>query len=959
MIDAPKKRLDELGTARWIEEAADLVHKTQSQGQPLGRLTPEAIVIRDGKVAIDLPGSPTTAYCAPERLRGGAGDRRSDVFTLGVILWEALAHVRLFEGPNDDAVKAAVLDGEIQPVTEMNANVPSELDAICQKALARDPANRYPSAKVMAAEISTVLDDAGYPEGLAGIAKWIGDVSAVSGPVSAPVSAPVSIAATPSAPATRAQLNQTVMGIAPIVVPPSKPVKSIEPSAIAPATPVTVSDRTMPLTATDLEVIPLDKPTVIPLDIKKSGAGGPQDTLRDLKAPGDQPGSLTAGWEIPAPEDGDTKVDVMPAQPKSAIQEPAPGRAKSRRSREVAVEPAARGRSCEVAVEPAARGRSREDAVEPAVDVAAVVGTTARGDVAAADGPAVGWHATTPGGHHAAHVGWHATAADGDRRARESARPRRRAARESARKCNAALVERNRAAGERDPCPCPDAILGRDAAPAERDDPSGHAAGQRRHATTAERDNPSGHTARQRRHATTAERDAPTPDAAGECAAVCGDANRRQLVRRAGNARARRVLAVDDDDRHERTDPDAVVLSSRASSCPMHRPVRRSTPTSRRCLTVRRPRSLARRSRMPSPRPRPRRSSRAVGRRPREQRDHRGAECRGVGGESGAREAGQDLRGRDRGHARTRVPAGPAARDATRRHQGRPVGHAEARASRKVTSSSPRRFHLRSPALRSPALRSPALRSPALRSPALRSPALRSPALPITGAPITGATVPVSPAKAAHAVDAPVKLPPPADDDFAEKSDESINRLPSKPLPAASPTGSSAAVTSSQSRVRGDKTGKGDVLAGWGWGTDTHDALPAGEDDDFESDRKKSKKRLLFIFGGAAAAAVLVTVVALAAGGGGDDKKDVAKKPTQTEPAVQPPAPEPPKPEPTKPEPTKVEPEPEKKPGACREGRAGAGEEARARAGEKARARAGEARCRREGRAEESRAQEA
>ena len=55
--------------------------------------------------------------------------------------------------------EAAVLEGEVRPASERNANVPAELDAISKKALAHDPADRYQSAKVMAAEISAVLDD--------------------------------------------------------------------------------------------------------------------------------------------------------------------------------------------------------------------------------------------------------------------------------------------------------------------------------------------------------------------------------------------------------------------------------------------------------------------------------------------------------------------------------------------------------------------------------------------------------------------------------------------------------------------------------------------------------------------------------------------------------------------------------------------------------------------------------
>jgi hypothetical protein len=167
------RRLDELSCARVVGNIASAVHAAQKGGQPLGTVSPAAIlVLPDGSVKL-VTGAVSPQYTAPEKLRGGTGDRRTDVFTLGIVLWEALAHERLFDGANEGAIKQAVLGGEIRPPSELNANVPAELDAICKKALARDPADRYQSAKVMAAEIDAVLDDAGYPESNEQIARYV------------------------------------------------------------------------------------------------------------------------------------------------------------------------------------------------------------------------------------------------------------------------------------------------------------------------------------------------------------------------------------------------------------------------------------------------------------------------------------------------------------------------------------------------------------------------------------------------------------------------------------------------------------------------------------------------------------------------------------------------------------------------------------------------------------------
>jgi hypothetical protein len=214
LIDA-SKRLDELGIARIVANAAELVHKQQKGGQPLNMLTPDAVTVaQDGGVSVNATAA-KAAYTAPERLRDEAGDRRSDVFSLGAILWEALAGEPLFQGEVEGEIKAAVLEGEYRSVTETNANVPSELDAICKKALAKTPADRFPSCKVMAAEIATVLDDAGYPEENDQIVEYLATKytppapKAEPEPTSRPTPLPVETIPA-NAPAT-----QTLQGIAP------------------------------------------------------------------------------------------------------------------------------------------------------------------------------------------------------------------------------------------------------------------------------------------------------------------------------------------------------------------------------------------------------------------------------------------------------------------------------------------------------------------------------------------------------------------------------------------------------------------------------------------------------------------------------------------------------------------------------------------------------------------------
>ena len=178
VIDAGRgKRLDELSSARVIGKIALQINAAQQKagaGKAVGPITPGHIKLSPGGDAkVEMTGGPALGYTAPEQLAGGAGDRRSDVFSLGAVLWEALTYQRLFDAMNDAAVKIAVQEREITPPAEHNANVPAELSAICMRALARNPSDRYQSLKAMAVEIEEFLEEAGYEDSDAKIAAHL------------------------------------------------------------------------------------------------------------------------------------------------------------------------------------------------------------------------------------------------------------------------------------------------------------------------------------------------------------------------------------------------------------------------------------------------------------------------------------------------------------------------------------------------------------------------------------------------------------------------------------------------------------------------------------------------------------------------------------------------------------------------------------------------------------------
>ena len=93
------------------------------------------------------------AYMSPEQAKGGSVDRRSDVFSLGICLWEMLTTSRLFRGENDLATLQLIINEAPKKPSEVNSDVPKDLERIVLRALAQDPNQRYQTAHELQAEL--------------------------------------------------------------------------------------------------------------------------------------------------------------------------------------------------------------------------------------------------------------------------------------------------------------------------------------------------------------------------------------------------------------------------------------------------------------------------------------------------------------------------------------------------------------------------------------------------------------------------------------------------------------------------------------------------------------------------------------------------------------------------------------------------------------------------------------
>jgi len=98
------------------------------------------------------------SYVAPEQAAGDPVDARADVFSVGVMLWEAMASMRFAHGDSQTTILARRLSGTEPRIRDVAPDADPELADICDKAMAHKPADRYPSALAFRDALETFLD---------------------------------------------------------------------------------------------------------------------------------------------------------------------------------------------------------------------------------------------------------------------------------------------------------------------------------------------------------------------------------------------------------------------------------------------------------------------------------------------------------------------------------------------------------------------------------------------------------------------------------------------------------------------------------------------------------------------------------------------------------------------------------------------------------------------------------
>ena len=98
----------------------------------------------------------TPSYMSPEQITGGHLDGRSDLFSLGIILYSMLAGQKPFPGENATSVMFNITYKEPLPLTQLNPSLDPQLNHVIERALAKNPADRYQPAESLRSDLESL-----------------------------------------------------------------------------------------------------------------------------------------------------------------------------------------------------------------------------------------------------------------------------------------------------------------------------------------------------------------------------------------------------------------------------------------------------------------------------------------------------------------------------------------------------------------------------------------------------------------------------------------------------------------------------------------------------------------------------------------------------------------------------------------------------------------------------------
>lgn len=167
------------------DRSLGIVHRDVSPGNILISREGEVKVADFGIAKSALRSRRTTAgrvkgklpYIAPEQLRESGVDRRTDLYSLGAVMYEALTGHWLVDPNDTEQAIQDVLQGRFATPREINAEIPEALEAIVLRALNTEPGGRYPTAPAMRQELEQYALTDGYLLSSADLADFLAEVS--------------------------------------------------------------------------------------------------------------------------------------------------------------------------------------------------------------------------------------------------------------------------------------------------------------------------------------------------------------------------------------------------------------------------------------------------------------------------------------------------------------------------------------------------------------------------------------------------------------------------------------------------------------------------------------------------------------------------------------------------------------------------------------------------------------
>ncbi|MEM7677911.1 MAG: serine/threonine-protein kinase, partial [Myxococcota bacterium] len=161
----------------------NLVHRDVSPQNVMISFEGQTKVVDFGIAKAETDRPPTVAgivkgkfsYMSPEQITGNPVDRRSDIYSLGIVMFECLASRRLYRGDTPEEIARLILEHRAPRLRDVVPEIPQALDDICARALARQPTRRFQNAHAMGAAIRDYLESVRFSGNATVISRLMGD----------------------------------------------------------------------------------------------------------------------------------------------------------------------------------------------------------------------------------------------------------------------------------------------------------------------------------------------------------------------------------------------------------------------------------------------------------------------------------------------------------------------------------------------------------------------------------------------------------------------------------------------------------------------------------------------------------------------------------------------------------------------------------------------------------------